>query len=301
MTQYFILAAMVQLLWSGTPSASKFVLEHLSLETYIALRWTLSGLLLLALAALTQKPFPSLREVPRLAVLGIAAYALASVSGLYGLKLGGVVHFALVSSLSPLIRALLSITLLKERPAPTFWISIGMCILGLWLVTGGKMETAGGYVALGSTGAILFGYVLESLAFVYSKRWRMHHPLLVYLAILQLSAGLTMWPFAIARGPLALNQPVRVWAALLFVAVISCVICYAIYYWLLRRIEGHRLAIFDGLHSVFAAILGYWLFGESITPLAGLGGAFLIGAMVLVVRIKPAVVAPSIVEDRHAA
>ena len=68
---------------------------------------------------------------------------------------------------------------------------------------------------------------------------------------------------------------------MIFVSVVACVICYALLYWLLRFIDGHRLAIFDGIHAIFAALYGVWLFNESFNLLMVLGGGLLITSLYL--------------------
>ena len=64
-------------------------------------------------------------------------------------------------------------------------------------------------------------------------------------------------------------------AAALFVSFVACVLCYAVLYWLLERIEGHRLALFDGIHALSASLFGFFLFQETITPLMIVGGGLI--------------------------
>ena len=42
---YLIIAAILQIVWGFVPSASKFVIDEIPVELYIAIRWSISGLI----------------------------------------------------------------------------------------------------------------------------------------------------------------------------------------------------------------------------------------------------------------
>lgn len=105
-----------------------------------------------------------------------------------------------------------------------------------------------------------------------------------YLAIAQLATALLMWTLQLIyfhQTPEVKNLTVRGALAAVFVSVIACVLCYAILYWLLNHIDGHRLALFDGFHTLSATLFGYFLFKETLGPIMLLGGTLIVLVLVL--------------------
>jgi drug/metabolite transporter (DMT)-like permease len=281
----YLLAALVQILWALTPSASSVVISQIPVELFIATRWTISGLIFLLVAYFTkQKIDLHPKMLKRYFILGVVGYGLSSIGCLYGLKLGGVVNFALLSSVNPIVTATLSIWILKEKVKKKYWIAAPLCVIGLFVMVLGKYELSGTKVAFGSVLLILLAYFLEALPFVYSKKYEKRQSLISYMAILQLSAASFMW------GTQALyfkqlsefkNLNLMGLLSMLFVSVVACVICYALLYWLLKYIDGHRLAIFDGVHSIFAAFYGVLFFSEAFNLTMLFGASFLLIALYL--------------------
>src|SRR4051812_49202931 len=104
LNKYLLIAVILQIVWGLVPSASKFVIDEIPVELYIAIRWSISGFIFAAFLFLTKGWRPSaLRDVGWVSILGILGYGVASLGTLYGLKLGGVTNFALMSTLGPLI------------------------------------------------------------------------------------------------------------------------------------------------------------------------------------------------------
>jgi len=277
------MAMMVQLVWGITPTASRIVLDYLPVEVYSAIRYTFAGLAFLLITRFRYKRFSVQRPMlPKLVGLGVLAYAVDSIGTLYGLKIGGVLSFALASSLNALITSLVSLVVLREKAGKGFFLAVALSVLGGLLLFLGKAQTSTAQVAGLSLFLIWAAYVFEALGFAYSRRYRAVIPLEEYLGILQFSAGLVMILVCILSGQSAggiLQMPPRGWLALGFVCIVACGVCYFLLYWLLNFIEGHRLAFFDAFHTVSAAILGILLFGDPYNAKMILGGLCLLGAV----------------------
>lgn len=109
------------------------------------------------------------------------------------MKLGGVTNFALMGALGPVITSVLSVVILREKPQKLFYFALPMSVLGLILLAIGKYEMSSFGVVGASIGLILGGYVLEALAFVYSKRSKEKISIFQYLAIAQIATAVFMW------------------------------------------------------------------------------------------------------------
>jgi drug/metabolite transporter (DMT)-like permease len=282
--RYLVIAAILQLVWGLVPTASKFVIDEIPVELYIALRWSLSGLIFAGylLATRSWRPITA-KDFLAVAGLGILGYGFGSLGTLYGLRLGGVVNFALMGALGPIATSLVSILLLREQPHRLFWVALVVVVLGLVCLVFGKQQVSAWSIAGQSALLILGAFILEGIVFVFSNRFKERVHLPQYLALSQLSAAGFMWALqgaAFRQTDSLSNLSMKGFSAALFVSVVACVLCYAILYWLLNHIDGHRLALFDGLHTLSATLFGYLLFLEPVRPLMLVGGGLILAGMV---------------------
>ena len=281
---YLIIAAILQIVWGFVPSASKFVIDEIPVELYIAIRWSISGLIF-ALYLIVSKTWKkvSLKDVAAVSCLGVLGYGLASLGTLYGLKVGGVTNFALMGALSPAITSVVAILVLKERPSRLFYIALPVSILGLSLLVIGKFQISSLSIASLSAALIVAAYFLEALVFVFSKKFKSSMSAAQYLAIAQIATALLMWILQLTsfhQLESVHNLTMTGISAMIFVSVVACVLCYAVLYWLLNHIDGHRLALFDGFHTLSATIFGILLFNEKTGPLMLIGGILILFGLI---------------------
>jgi drug/metabolite transporter (DMT)-like permease len=279
------IAAILQIFWGIVPSASKLVIEEIPVELYIAIRWSISATIFWLYLLISKKLKPiKVEKVLQASLLGVAGYAISSIGMLKGLKLGGVNNFALMSALGPAITTLMAILILKERPQKLFVLALLLSFLGMVIVVLGKFQISNLAIAGVSALFILFAQVCEALVFVYSKKLKQHIDTIQYLAIAQLSAALFMWGLQLTsfrQFDQIYNLSTMGVYALLFCSVFACTLCYAVLYWLLNHMEGHKLALFDGLHVLSAFLFGYFLFDEKVSSLMLTGGLLLLIGMTL--------------------
>ena len=76
------------------------------------------------------------------------------------------------------------------------------------------------------------------------------------------------------------------WAALFYSAVISSVIAYGVWYWLLRRNPVSAVVPFSMLNPVMTIGLGILILGDAVAPLKIAGTALILAGVVLVLRQK---------------
>ncbi len=288
-SKFLIIAAILQLIWGLVPSASKAIIDEIPIELYIALRWTISGGLFAILHFVfrgrksVSQPI-SLRHSLSVAMLGILGYGAASFGALYGLQIGGVANFALLGSLSPVVTSVLSISLLQERPHKYFPLALLLSVLGLALIVFGKYQVSTLSIAWISACLIFGSYILEGMVFVFSKRFKNHMSTLQYLAISQCAAALVMWllqGLIFHQSSQVVQLSLRGLGLTLFVAIVACVLCYGVLYWLLHHVAGHKLALFEGLHTISAAFFGWLFFQDALNTLMALGGGLILLGLAL--------------------
>jgi drug/metabolite transporter (DMT)-like permease len=278
-----LLEVVIQLLWSVTPSASYVVLQHFAPEVYIALRFAVSGAAFLTFALL-RGPRPRVRagDWPRLILLGVLTYGVASLGACLGVKWGGVLTMSLAGGANAVLTSLLAALVLSERVGRGLLFAGVLSVCGSILLAWGKSDLATTNIAFGVMFVVWGGFLCEALGFVFSRHFTARYPLPFYLGVLQLSGACAMAVVAAVSHhglPPLVALPASVYASFAYVTVISCGLCYTCHYWLLRHIDGHRLAFFDGVHTLGASLLGVALFGDPFNSRMLLGGGLLVGAI----------------------
>ena len=282
---FLIIAAILQIVWGFVPTASKLVISEIPVELYIAIRWSISGLIFAAYLSLFQKwqKIP-LKDAAAISALGLLGYGLASFGTLYGLKIGGVINFSLVTAIGPVITSVIAVIFLRERPKKMFYVAISLSVLGLILLALGKYQVSS-FSVMGTSMALIIGACfLEAIIFIFSKKFKTKVSSAQYLAIAQLSSATLMWLLqatTFQQTQSLQNLSINGIAAALFVSIVACVLCYLVLYWLLNFIDGHRLALFEGLHAVSATAFGIIFFSEPLMPLMIAGGALILTGLTL--------------------
>lgn len=279
------IGALTQIIWGFVPSGSQIIIKQIPVELYITLRWSISSsVFLLILAYKNHLKIKINRHFFEVAFVGILGMGLCSLGNAYGVFWGGVTIVALVGSLSSLIKTVCSVIFLHEKPKKMFWLALLLSIAGLVLLVFGKYQISSFEAAILSAAIVFFSTILDGFMFAFSKKRQASYSPSQYLVVTQTSAALFMWAmqFFYFQQVSQLSQlnPTG-WFALLYVSLVAGVICYFIYYWVLSQIDGHRLAIFDGLHTLSATFFGIILFNESLNMLMFLGGGMVLSALVI--------------------
>jgi len=288
--RYVWLAILTQLVASTIPSASKLVVNDFAVEPYIALRWSISaatfGILLIVLRVpCVWEP----RLLAKVSALGLGGYVFASLGTLYAVKIGGVSFFGLLTLLSPLIVVALSTVVLKERIRTNTWIALGIALVGLTLMVKGKIEVSSTLSAVVAAALVMAAYTSDSLTFLYSKPFQARLSLLQYLFTGQVAAAVSMWLVSLAMYPRQQLVPpsLEVWAAIVYVAFVSCVGIFFVWYWLLKHLQGQQLGVLQYFHGVAAALWGVVIFHDELTR-SMMAGSVLLLVSILIASRRPA-------------
>jgi drug/metabolite transporter (DMT)-like permease len=292
LNRYVWLAVLTQLVASTIPSASKLVLDSFAVEPYIALRWSISAITFGVLLIVLRVPCVwEPRLIARVTALGLGGYVFASLGTLYAVKIGGVSFFGLLTLLSPLTVVALSTIVLKERIRRNTWIALGLALAGLTLMITGKIEVSSWLSAVTAAALVIAAYTSDSLTFLYSKPFQARLSLVQYLFVGQATAALSMWVLSSTiHPPEQLLPPTReVWAAVVYVALVSCVGIYFVWYWLLKHLQGQQLGVLQYFHGMAAAVWGVVIFDEQLTaPMIAGSVLLLMGILIASRRTAPA-------------
>ncbi|WP_336976378.1 DMT family transporter [Brevundimonas nasdae] len=200
----------------------------------------------------------------------------------YGIVMTSVANATVLCNLTPVVVTLFGWFVLKERPHRLF-------ILALALAMGGAFAMAAGADGGQGTNPMLGDLFSLSVAVWYSG---------YFLAVqaARRTAGamrVTFWAtllgapllliVALALGEDVIPAKPAGWAACVAMGVMH-VFGQGGVAWALGKLPASVTAVTILIQPVVAGLLGWWIFGETLTPVQALGGALVLGAIVLAQR-----------------
>jgi drug/metabolite transporter (DMT)-like permease len=275
--------------WGTTWLAMKVGIATVPPGLFAGSRWTVAGLILLAVRKAQGEP---MRVTPRLAgrlvVVAILMVTLNQVIQLYGLKYITAGLAAVISSaLTPISLLGFSIALGQERFSPRQLAAVAVGVAGIFMLFGpdALAGTLDGWAILGATGVTIG-------CLCYSAGTVMARPLMRSLAPTQMAAmtnligGLILLSASLffepgARAAIQLHWGWPAFFAWLYLLLPGSVLATAAYFVLVLDWGASRAGTYAFISPVIAVVLGMTLFGEHArwADLAGmmlmLGGAAL--------------------------
>src|SRR5215831_5611463 len=277
-----VAALLVQTVVSGgTYLVAKRALAEVPVSTLVLWRFVLSGALFAALVLLLPGPaLPPRRAVPAVLLLGFLVGPLNQGLFFAGLARSTAAHAALLYALTPIGVYLYSVLRGREQASARAGVGLvlafgGVLILllahGLRAVTG---VFTGDLLILGAVTAWVL-YTAEGKAFIGE------HGALRATAWSMIAGALWLLPLApwFLRPSFILGASVAVKGAIVYLAFLTSVLSYLLWYWALGRTDASKVAVFSNLQPV-ATALGAWLvLGERLGWEVGVGGVLVLAGV----------------------
>ncbi len=281
------------LIWGFNFIIVKSTLAEISPFVFMAARFVIAGVVLLAIVLVWQRGFGIPRkDWGKVALVGIIGTTIYQPLFLSGLAMTKASNSALILASTPAFIVLLNRFLRGERLAMRGWLGIGLSFLGIALIvlSGGDLLTDPS--ALWGDILILVATICWSLYSVLTA------PLLKRFSSLSLTTLSILFgtvPLVIISIPALLAQPWQNispggWAGLIYSALFAIVIAYIIWNYGVQKIGGARTAIYNNLTPVIATLAAALFLNEALTPLK------IAGAVVIFVGLYLARTANIIVE-----
>ncbi len=269
-----ILAA---LFWGGNYAATKYATDFLPPLLFVALRFTLAGILLLAAIRLFE-PGSALerKDILPMALLGCFGVGAAQTFFTFGLSLTTAANTGLVFATAPVWGMLLGAALGLERPGWGGVLGVGLSIAGVAIVVRG---------GLGEEGVSLLGDFLILLAAVCVGAYTVfsmpllgrHSPLAVagYPTLFAAPAVLLLCA-PVIPGVEWGNVGVGAWAALVYAGALATAFAFAAWQRGISRIGANRVLVYQYLITLAGVASGVVFLGESLGLDKVLGGAVIL-------------------------
>ena len=276
------------LISAGTYLAGKRAMAELPPITVVLWRFFVSAAVFALLLLVTRgAKLPPRGALGRIFLLGLLAGPLNQMFFFYGLAHSTAAHAALLYALTPMGVYLLSILRGRERVSPragagilTAFAGVVVLLLGRGLAHA-QGSLFGDLLILGAVVAWVV-YTTEGKPFaaahgpVRATAWSM-----IAAALLTLPAA----PFA-ARPLAVLDSSLAARACILYLAVLTSVVAYLLWYYALSRTEASKVAIFSNLQPAATAVAAWLILDESLHWELAVGGVLILAGVRLTQRAR---------------
>jgi drug/metabolite transporter (DMT)-like permease len=278
---------LLTVIWGTTWAAIRIGLQGVPPFTGVAVRFTIAGALLLALApALGVRLGRGRHEVALWGANGVLSFCL-SYSIVYWSEqyIPSGLAAVLFATYPLFVAALAHFLLAGERLTAVAGAGLVLGFAGVAVLFSDDLSRLGGSPVRHAALVMLVAPLVSAVASVVIKRWGSDlHPLSLS-AVPMLIAGLVMGAVALLverHRPLVVD--LRSVGALLYLAILGSAVTFTIYYWLLARVPATRLALMSYLIPIVAVAVGAVLFDEPLRPRLLAGSALILAGVVTVSR-----------------
>lgn len=233
----------------------------------------MSGVLLAVLLAWHRgRTLTQVRAVGGWGVLSAACLAMTFFAFILSVTRTTVANTTITMSLAPLIAALAGLLFLGERVAPRTWMAIAVAAVGLATMVVDSLS-GDGWIGI----AIALGVPLGLAANVVINR---RHGVNVDMVPTVLIAGLLSLPLAFVLGTPLEAGPRDIGVMLLMGTVQLACGCLLITL-AMRHLPAVEVGLFTLLETVLGPVWVWLAYGERPSSLALIGGALIVGALIL--------------------
>ena len=255
--------------WGATFSLIKDVLRSIAPEPFIALRFTLAGLVLFAIALDRRQINRAL--IPPSLLLGTLVF-----TG-YWMQTRGLLFIspsrsAFLTGLYVVLVPFADRLLRKTRVPLPAWIASLLALIGTAMLIGGfdARPTIGDLLTVA-------GSVIFALHVVFTSDFTTRHSALGLAAVQVLAVGLFAVPpsFFVPRPPMT----PEVIAVIVTTAIVTTAIAFVALMWGQARVSATEAAVILAVEPVAASVTSILWYGEPFTRSFAVGGALILAAM----------------------
>ncbi|TWT25942.1 DMT family transporter [Planomicrobium sp. CPCC 101110] len=274
---FVFLVVITTSLMGSSFAVGKIGLEYVSPLLLVGIRFTLAGVLMMALVQFLKRPHP---KTPQdwLRIFCIGLFQTAGVMGAIFLSLRTITagESAILTFMNPLLVVLFGSLALGLRYRMVQWSGVLVGFIGVVVAMGGQLQMEIGTV-FG-----LFSAVSWAIATLLIKRWGKRFDIWVLTAYQMLfGGGLLLLGSAFLENAY-LNFNAVSAAVILWLAIPASIVQFAIWFYLLQKGNPGKVSAFLFLAPFFGVISGWWLLGEHIGYTVLTGGSMIFIGIFLV-------------------
>jgi drug/metabolite transporter (DMT)-like permease len=271
------------LLASGTHIVAKVAVQSVDAFTLTLVRSVMASVAMAGVLALRRR-MPFLLKEDRWLVAGLAflAVPINQFLYLYGTAYTIPSNAALLYATTPIIVLVFSHWFLRESLTRRKVAGVALGFVGVTVVIFERGISASMEHVYGNL--VVFVAVLAwALYTVQGRRLIARYGAIEASALTLIGGTILFLPFGLLP---ALRFPYGgltgdVWLQIAYLAVITSVLGYLLWYYALGRVEAGKVALFANLQPVLTTILGVVLLGNDVTPLFVVGGLVAIAGVIV--------------------
>ena len=283
---YVFLMLVLILFWGSSFVVVKVTLEEGLTPIAIAtFRFLVAGALFITVLLvdkarnISRRLLIAKRDVPVVLFLALSGVTFFFIAQYTGIDLAGAsVAAILVTLLSPILIAVFSARMLKERLVRKQVFGIGVATAGAFIVI------AGGTLSFKSNPNFLLGcLILLATPFLWAiyslvgKQVMERYDAFLVVSYVNVLGGLCLIPFSLAEGSLGqiFSMDLHEWSAVLFLAVTCSLVGYFIWFYVMKHVGAAVTSSFLFAEPVVTVLFAAQFAGEQLNLLI-LGGGVLI-------------------------
>ena len=275
-------------LWGTGFVGAKYGLPYADPIDFLAVRFVIAALLMLAVALAFRAPWPERpRDIGHIAVAGLLLHGVYLGGVFIGIDLGvpaGIM--ALIVGAQPVLTAIVVGPLLGERVRPLQWLGFALGFTGLAMVVSERLTLPDG----DSIGVLAFGFLAMfaiTAGTLYQKRFCPRLDLRSGTAIQYVATAIALSGLALMLDSEPIQWTGEFLFALVWLTVILSMGAVTLLYLLLRRGAASKVASLFFLVPPAAAGYAWLIFGETLGPVAFAGMLVIMVGIALVNRPAP--------------
>ena len=269
-----VILTAVAAIWGSAFISMKGTLERLDVNSFLAWRFTIATLFLIAIRPSVLKKF-DLPFIKKGAILGIflgSGYIFQS----FGLTLTTVSNTGFITGLYVVLTPIVAAVILRKNITLVEWFAVLVATAGLALLSFNGFEFGlGEFLVLVS--ALLFAFHIVGLG-EWSKGLDTYA-----LTVLQLGTCAVVTFLASFKSGFSMPPDSGVWWSIIYTALFATSLAFIVQTWAQSFIAPSSVAVILAMEVVFAAGFGIWLLDEPVTLRIALGGILVIASMYLII------------------
>jgi drug/metabolite transporter (DMT)-like permease len=279
---YTLILAMV-LGWSYNFIVGKLALRVIDVWTLTSFRVTLSALLMVPIYFATPRHARfNRKDLWTFAVLGFLGVVVNRGLFVVGLNYTTAGHSALIVATGPILILILARAHRLEQITLPKVLGLAFALLGIIVLVGGDRLQLHSGMWVGDL-ITLVGTVGFATYTVKAKKVAQQYDTISMNTFSNLAGALMILP-------LTVRQAARLdwahvgwggWLGLAYMAVVSSVLAYLIFFWALKHVSASRLAMFTYIEPPLATLLGVLILGEKMTAVLVVGGCLILAGVYL--------------------
>lgn len=250
-----------------------FLRMSLSLPFFAAVAWWLR-----------REPPLARRDWLGIVALGFLGYYLASLLDFLGLQYVPAGLGRLIMFLYPTLVVILSALFLSRRPTGRELAALAMTYAGIALVLARQLGVEPEHRLFLIGAALIFGSAMCYAVYLVtgSQLVKRVGSMRFTAYTMMVSTAPALVQFALLEGPASLQLPGKLWLYAILLATVCTVLPVFLVAEALKRIGANHFALIGGLGPVTTVVADFALLEGGLGPLQLLGGALVIGGVLLV-------------------